>query len=109
MQVFSGCTSKIIGAKGAVITELKKQSGVKDIQTPPREEEGEPKRRPRDLVDVTIIGKPAAIAKAKELIQEIVDKWVSSASFLLSSTSIISPNDFLIIVESFMYINHANE
>ena len=76
MSVFMGSTGKIIGPKGAKINEIKLASGVKDVKMPPKRDEGEPRPKARSLVEVTIIGKPRTIAKARELIQRVVDEWV---------------------------------
>jgi hypothetical protein len=75
MEVFYGCTGKIIGPKGAKIQEIKKTSGVTDIKMPAKSEDG-PRPKARELVNVTIIGKGRAIATAKTLIQAVVDEWV---------------------------------
>lgn len=75
MEVFSGATGKIIGAKGAKIQEIKKTSGVTDIKMPAKNEDG-PRPKARELVNITIIGKGRAIATARTLIQAVVDEWV---------------------------------
>jgi hypothetical protein len=75
MSIFSGASGKIIGPKGAKIQEIKTTSGVKDIKMPAKNEDGT-RPKARDLVELTIIGKPSAIEKARELIQEVVDEWV---------------------------------
>jgi len=75
MQVFSGSTGKIIGPKGSKIQEIKAASAVTDIKMPAKNEDGS-RPKARELVTITIIGKPRAIAKAKKLIQEVVDEWV---------------------------------
>lgn len=77
MQVFCGSTGKIIGPKGAKIQEIKKATNIKDIKMPEKSD-GTERPRARDKVDVTLIGKPRAIAKAREMIQEVVDEWVST-------------------------------
>jgi hypothetical protein len=81
--VFAGCSGKIIGPKGAKIQELKRLSGVKDIKMPAKDEDA-PRPRARDPAEITLIGKVRAIAKAKVLIQEIVDEWVCPNHFLSS-------------------------
>ena len=83
MSVFMGSTGKIIGPKGAKIIEIKQASKVTDIKMPPKGEDGEPRPKARSLVDITIIGKSRAIAKARELVQEVVDQWVRSLSCLV--------------------------
>jgi hypothetical protein len=79
MSVYSGSTGKIIGSKGAKIQEIRKASNVKDIKMPAKNEDGT-RPKARELVEITIIGKPRAIAKARELIQEVVNKWVCNLS-----------------------------
>jgi len=75
MSVFSGATGKIIGPKGAKIQEIKRVANVKDIKMPAKSEDGT-RPKARELVELTITGKPRAIAKARELIQGLVDEWV---------------------------------
>ncbi len=79
MQVFSGATGKIIGPKGSKIQEIKAASVVTDIKMPAKNEDGS-RPKARELVIITITGKPRAIAKAKKLIQEVVDEWVRFSS-----------------------------
>lgn len=86
MSVYVGSTGKIIGPKGAKIQEIKKASNVTDIKMPPKTEGGD-RPKARDPVDITIIGKPRAIAKAREMIQEVVNEWVRLHSRLYSLPS----------------------
>jgi hypothetical protein len=85
MGVFAGATGKIIGPKGSKIQEIKSASNVKDIKMPTRQE-GFDRPRARDLVEITILGKPRAIRKAMELIQEVVDEWVCVPPLQISAT-----------------------
>jgi hypothetical protein len=91
MSIYVGSTGKIIGPKGAKITEIKKASNVKDIKMPAKNDDGAPRPKARELVKVTIIGKPRAIAKAREMIQEVVDKWVRTC-FLNSCPFCVFPS-----------------
>jgi hypothetical protein len=91
MSVFSGATGKIIGPKGAKIQEIKRNANVKDIKMPAKNEDGT-RPKAREPVDITIIGKPRAITKARELIQEVVDEWVCLLSFVFASFGEINSN-----------------
>jgi hypothetical protein len=79
MQVYCGSTGKIIGPKGSKIQEIKKATNVKDIKMPEKSD-GPDRPRARDLVEITLIGKPRAIGKAREMIQQVVDEWVRFVS-----------------------------
>jgi hypothetical protein len=76
MEIFAGSTRWIIGPGGAKLKEIKAISGVKDIQVPPKPEDGT-QQRARDLVTLTLKGTQAKIAKARELIKVIVDDWAN--------------------------------
>lgn len=82
MEVFAGCTGKLIGPKGSKINELKKASGCKDIKMPEKDESAD-RPKARSPVSITLIGTARQIAKARKLVQEVVDEWVC-LSFLLS-------------------------
>lgn len=69
IMVPNRCSSSLIGRGGTIITQLKNDSGAK-IQMQQKDEMA-PDARERGM---TITGTPAQIAKAEELIMEIVNK-----------------------------------
>lgn len=74
-KVYAGSTGKIIGAKGAKITEIRNTTGIKEINMPKKDEDA-PRPRARDLVDISLKGTALTISKAKVMIQAVVDEWV---------------------------------
>jgi len=77
-DVFAGSTGKIIGLKGAKIQEIMKLTGCQDVKMPPKDENNRPKAR--DIVQVVIVGTARQNAKAKKMIQGLVDEWVRMGS-----------------------------
>lgn len=87
MEFFAGASGAIIGPKGAKISEIKKSTGVKDIKMPAKNEDG-PRPKARDLVELTIVGKGRAVAKAREMIQAVVDEWVRRVVQICSAVGV---------------------
>lgn len=81
MEVFAGCTGKLIGPKGTKINELKKASGCKDIKMPEKDDSAE-RPKARSLVSITLIGTARQNSKARKLVQKVVDEWVHLSSLL---------------------------
>lgn len=74
--VFSGSVGQIIGPKGAKIKEIKEATAVVSIDTPAKAEDGS-RPRARDQVPLTLKGTQHNIDMAKNMIQTVVDGWVS--------------------------------
>ncbi len=74
IEVFAGCSGKIIGPKGAKIQEIRAASGVKDIKMPEKDENNRP--RARDLVQIKLIGTKRACKKDATLILDVQKEWV---------------------------------
>ncbi|CZR62998.1 uncharacterized protein PAC_12895 [Phialocephala subalpina] len=74
MEVFSGITGRIIGPGGSKIKEIKAETSIANIDLPKRED-GAPRPRPREMVNITLKGTRTAINKVKVIIKEISDEW----------------------------------
>jgi hypothetical protein len=76
-MVYAGSMGQIIGPKGAKIKEIKEKTSVVSIDTPPKAEDGS-RPRARELVPISLKGTRYNIDKAKDLLQAVVDEWVSN-------------------------------
>ncbi|KAF2429304.1 hypothetical protein EJ08DRAFT_735073 [Tothia fuscella] len=76
IEVFAGSKGKIIGPGGSMIKEIKAATGVFGIDLGPKDIE--PRPRARDPANITLKGTPAAVAKAKAMIMDIVDAWANN-------------------------------